>query len=194
MSNRKILCQVIEGIVYEDRCLYKLSKILEGSKTCEGCILREFEKMKLGKAGRSGMNDINITNDTKVTKVTKVTNGPKGISKRRRRTKPGPKRKSGSVADAPQDPDQPYTVQTLSKLLGKSERRIQELAKEGKIPAHKIGRDWRFKKKEIDHWLSEKGAVSSQCIDNVNTPSEPSDSEDPRPPDQNDEGSPDHGG
>ena len=113
MSNRKILCQVIEGIVYEDRCLYKLSKIVEDNKICEECVVRELERMKSGKAGRS---DINNVSDIKETKGIKDIND---TSKRRRRTKPTPKRKPGSIAVGLPDPEQPYTVQSLSKFLVK---------------------------------------------------------------------------
>lgn len=49
MANRKIYCEVIEGVVYDDRCLFKLSKVIDGNKACEGCILRELEKSKEGK-------------------------------------------------------------------------------------------------------------------------------------------------
>src|SRR4030066_335450 len=102
MAGRKIYCNVLEGITYDDRCLFKLSKVIEANPECENCILRLYERMRRGKAGRSGADAINMTkdtNDTKVTKVTKVTNGPKRISKRRR-TKPRPKGKPGSIADA----------------------------------------------------------------------------------------------
>ena len=43
---RKIWCEIIESACYEDRCLFKLSKIIEGNKVCEDCILREAEKLK----------------------------------------------------------------------------------------------------------------------------------------------------
>ena len=46
MPNRKIYCEIMDGICYEDRCLFKLSKIIEGNKVCEACILREAEKLK----------------------------------------------------------------------------------------------------------------------------------------------------
>ena len=119
------------------------------------------------------MNDINDIKDVKVIKdiniskginMTKVTNGPKGISKRRRRTKARPKGKPGPIADAPPDPEQPYTVQGLSKLLGKSERRIQELANEGKIPAHKVGSHWEFPREKIEKWFSEKGRSTGNVM------------------------------
>lgn len=33
---------------------------------------------------------------------------------------------------------------------------VHKLAREGKIPAFKIGMDWRFQKKAIDRWIKEK--------------------------------------
>lgn len=33
---------------------------------------------------------------------------------------------------------------------------VNKLAREGKIPAFKIGADWRFDKKLIDRWIKEK--------------------------------------
>jgi len=170
MVDRKVYCEVIESVTFSDRCLFKLSKIIEANPTCENCLLRLFERMKSGKAERSGANEINMSNGikatkaTKVTKVIKVTNGPEGLSKRRR-TKPMPKRKPRVIMDAPADAKQMYSTQDLSKLLGKSERRIQELAKEGKIPAQKVGMVWKFSREEMDRWLSGKKG----CGDNVMT-------------------------
>ena len=46
MNNRKVYCQVVEGVVYDDRCLFKLSKIIEKNRTCEVCIVREMERIK----------------------------------------------------------------------------------------------------------------------------------------------------
>ncbi len=46
---RKIFCEIIQGVVYEDRCLFKLSKVIEGNRSCRGCILQEIEKFKSGK-------------------------------------------------------------------------------------------------------------------------------------------------
>ncbi|MDP8260142.1 MAG: helix-turn-helix domain-containing protein [Candidatus Gygaella obscura] len=33
---------------------------------------------------------------------------------------------------------------------------VHKLAREGKIPAFKIGTDWRFHKNYIDRWIQEK--------------------------------------
>ncbi|TAN62645.1 DNA-binding protein [bacterium] len=39
---------------------------------------------------------------------------------------------------------------------------VNKLAREGKIPAFKIGADWRFHKKHIERWINEKIAYSQQ--------------------------------
>ena len=33
---------------------------------------------------------------------------------------------------------------------------VNKLAREGKIPAFKIGADWRFHRKHIERWINEK--------------------------------------
>ena len=80
-------------------------------------------------------------------------------------------------------------VLSLAKLLGKSPRRIQELAKEGKIPARKVGPVWQFNKQEIDQWLSVKGIPPLQCGHNVDISTGPSQGEDVASRDQQEEGS-----
>jgi excisionase family DNA binding protein len=144
MAGRKIFCGVVEGIVYDDRCLFKLSKVIEDNKTCEGCILREIEKVKLEKTKRFDTKDIRETKDIRDIKDTR----------RRRRRKGSPRGKPNLIGN--EDTIQTYSSQDLIDLLGKSERDIQRLAQEGKIPAHKVGRKWRFPKEEFDRWLSEK--------------------------------------
>ncbi|MFH1640877.1 MAG: helix-turn-helix domain-containing protein [Candidatus Omnitrophota bacterium] len=37
---------------------------------------------------------------------------------------------------------------------------VLRYAREGKIPAFKIGMDWRFHRKYIDRWLREKSSLS----------------------------------
>ena len=51
----------------------------------------------------------------------------------------------------------------LAILLGKSERRIRERAKEGKIPGCKIGIEMVFQR-EIDRWLSERKETSVTTV------------------------------
>ena len=48
------------------------------------------------------------------------------------------------------------TVDELSDYLKIPKSTIYKLVREGKIPAQKIGRHWRFRKEAIDHWLENK--------------------------------------
>lgn len=45
------------------------------------------------------------------------------------------------------------TLDELSSYLRVSKSTLYKLAREGRIPSHKIGRHWRFRKKTIDKWL-----------------------------------------
>ena len=48
------------------------------------------------------------------------------------------------------------TVDELSDYLKIPKSTIYKVVREGKIPAQKIGRHWRFRKEAIDHWLENK--------------------------------------
>jgi len=48
------------------------------------------------------------------------------------------------------------TAKQLSEYLQMDEHTIYRLAKKGKIPAMKIGAEWRFKKNLIDKWIEEE--------------------------------------
>jgi len=48
------------------------------------------------------------------------------------------------------------TVDEISDYLKIPKSTIYKLVREGKIPAQKIGRRWRFRKEGIDHWLENK--------------------------------------
>lgn len=39
---------------------------------------------------------------------------------------------------------------------------LYKLCHEGKIPAKKVGKHWRFRKDEIDEWFDKKNAVGSE--------------------------------
>ena len=45
-----------------------------------------------------------------------------------------------------------YTVEEVAKALRLHEYTIRRLCREGKIPAFKVGGQWRFRKDEIDKW------------------------------------------
>ena len=181
MDGRKIYCEIVEGVTFESRCLFSLSKVIEGNPVCENCILRELKKLK-----RCGIKDGKA----------KPTEEIKPQPKKRRKGKPErAKRKTSSDINVAKVTNltkitEKYDVRSLSELLGKSMRRIQELAKEGKIPARKVGPHWVFDKAEIGRWLlNRKGDASeiSQPSDQEETaiPQTPEDGESAGDPEEN---------
>ncbi|PKL14000.1 MAG: DNA-binding protein [Spirochaetae bacterium HGW-Spirochaetae-8] len=49
--------------------------------------------------------------------------------------------------------DQVLTLQECSLYLKIAESTIYVLARKGKIPCQKVGRNWRFSKDALDRWL-----------------------------------------
>ena len=49
--------------------------------------------------------------------------------------------------------DKWLTVEQIAEYLQMSMSSIYKKAQNGKIPAYKVGRQWRFKKAEIDQWV-----------------------------------------
>jgi len=47
-----------------------------------------------------------------------------------------------------------------AEYLNLSVRTIYRLVKNGKLPGHKVGRSWRFKKDVLDKWLSMRETAS----------------------------------
>jgi len=45
------------------------------------------------------------------------------------------------------------TITELSKYLKISRSTLYKLAQEGKLPAQKVGRHWRFHREAVDEWL-----------------------------------------
>jgi len=56
--------------------------------------------------------------------------------------------------------DEIMTVEELAKYLKTGVATIYKLAQEGRIPATKVGNQWRFRKKKIDEWMDQSGKVS----------------------------------
>lgn len=48
------------------------------------------------------------------------------------------------------------TVEEVSELLKIHESTVYKMIKEGRIPAFRIGSDWRFLKDQIVHWVAEQ--------------------------------------
>jgi len=45
------------------------------------------------------------------------------------------------------------TVHDLAKYLRLSESKIYKLAREGSVPAMRLGKTWRFRKSLVDEWI-----------------------------------------
>jgi len=54
---------------------------------------------------------------------------------------------------ADSSPDAVMTIKELSKYLKISRSTLYKLAQEGKLPAQKVGRHWRFHREAVDAWL-----------------------------------------
>ena len=53
------------------------------------------------------------------------------------------------------------TTKDVAEYLRVHPLTVHKYAREGKIPAFKIGTDWRFHKKYIERWIKEKLASHS---------------------------------
>ncbi len=45
------------------------------------------------------------------------------------------------------------TVHDIAVYLRLSEAKVYKLAKEGRLPALRVGRSWRFRKDLVDEWM-----------------------------------------
>jgi excisionase family DNA binding protein len=54
------------------------------------------------------------------------------------------------------------TTKDVAEYLNIHPLTVHKYAREGKIPAFKIGTDWRFHKKYIERWIKEKLSYNSQ--------------------------------
>ena len=54
------------------------------------------------------------------------------------------------------------SVEEIAKYLGVSKETIYRALDKGNIPAHKIGKLWKFKPSEVDHWVVNGGASNEK--------------------------------
>jgi excisionase family DNA binding protein len=57
-----------------------------------------------------------------------------------------------------ESPGDVLTIEELATYLKISKSSLYKIVREGKIPAQKVGRHWRFRKGAIDLWLEEPRA------------------------------------
>ena len=56
--------------------------------------------------------------------------------------------------------DRWLSVEEIAQYLGISKDTVYTWANTDKMPAHKIGRLWKFKKDQVDAWVEAGGAAS----------------------------------
>nr|WP_319394701.1 helix-turn-helix domain-containing protein [uncultured Desulfobacter sp.] len=56
--------------------------------------------------------------------------------------------------------DRWLSVEEIAQYLGISKDTVYTWINKKKMPAHKIGRLWKFKKEQVDTWVEAGGAVS----------------------------------
>ena len=59
------------------------------------------------------------------------------------------------------------SVEQIAAHLGISKETVYRWLEKGKIPAHKVGKQWRFKPSEVDEWVK-SGSASEDTADRVN--------------------------
>jgi len=55
--------------------------------------------------------------------------------------------------------DRWLSVQEIAYYLGISKETVYRWLEAKKIPAHKIGKQWKFKTQEVDQWVTSGGAI-----------------------------------
>lgn len=58
------------------------------------------------------------------------------------------------------------SVEEIAVHLGVSRETIYRWAEKGKIPAHKVGRQWKFKVSDVDAWVLQGLAAEGSTISN----------------------------
>ncbi len=57
------------------------------------------------------------------------------------------------------------TTQEVAEYLRTSVETIKRMARRGALPAAKLGRNWRFRKTDIDDWLETGGSAYEKQVD-----------------------------
>jgi excisionase family DNA binding protein len=54
------------------------------------------------------------------------------------------------------------TIEEVASYLRLSKDTVYRMAQVGKIPAHKVGAQWRFRREDVDRWLEERRNVAER--------------------------------
>lgn len=60
--------------------------------------------------------------------------------------------------------DRWLSVQEVAAHLGVSRETIYAWIKVKQMPAHRVGRHWKFKKSEVDDWVRRNGAAEADLL------------------------------
>ncbi len=58
--------------------------------------------------------------------------------------------------------DRWMSVEEIAEYLGVSRDSVYNWVTQGKMPGHKVGRQWKFKKDEIDEWVRSGGSADNE--------------------------------
>lgn len=77
--------------------------------------------------------------------------------------------------------EQILTVEEVAVKLRLHPLTVRKLAREGSIPAFKVGRQWRFSVKEMNAWISGKAEPDGAISVEPDEPGEPGEPDKPAP-------------
>lgn len=55
------------------------------------------------------------------------------------------------------------TIDELARYLDVPKSTLYRLAAEGRIPSHKVGKHWRFRRESVNRWLDQPGVDVGQA-------------------------------
>ncbi len=53
-------------------------------------------------------------------------------------------------------PEEILTIREVADYLKITERTLYRLVQEGKLPAFKVGNSWRFRREDLERWISDQ--------------------------------------
>ncbi len=53
-------------------------------------------------------------------------------------------------------PEDILTIREVADYLKITERTLYRLVQDGKLPAFKVGNSWRFRREDLERWISEQ--------------------------------------
>lgn len=65
--------------------------------------------------------------------------------------------------------DRWFSVEEIAQYLGVKRDTLYKWIEEKNMPAHKVGRLWKFQKKEVDKWVKSGSADQSKLENKINT-------------------------